>query len=80
MRLKFSLVDKWYLDLVCMDDYDEINDMTRDELVRAVAGLRKENRALTDNYNELENRYLFLQRKYKSFREAVNNLFILTDD
>ena len=63
-----------------MDDYDEINDLTRDELVRAVAGLRKENRALTDNYNELETRYLFLQRKYKSFREAVNNLFILTDD
>lgn len=63
-----------------MDDYDEINDMTRDELVRAVAGLRKENKTLTDNYNELETRYLFLQRKYKSFREAVNNLFILTDD
>lgn len=63
-----------------MDDYDEINDLTRDELVRAVVGLRQENRALTDNYNELENRYLFLQRKYKSFREAVNNLFILTDD
>ena len=63
-----------------MDDYDEINDMTRDELVRAVTGLRKENKTLTDNYNELETRYLFLQRKYKSFREAVNNLFILTDD
>ena len=63
-----------------MDYYDEINDMTRDELVRAVAGLRKENKTLTDNYNELETRYLFLQRKYKSFREAVNNLFILTDD
>ena len=63
-----------------MDDYDEINDMTRDELVRAVAGLRKENKTLTDNYNELETKYLFLQRKYKSFREAVNNLFILTDD
>ena len=63
-----------------MDDYDEINDMTRDELVREVAGLRKENRDLTDNYNELGKRYLFLQRKYKSFREAVNNLFILTDD
>ena len=63
-----------------MDDYDEINDMTRYELVIAVAGLRKENRALTDNYNELETRYLFLQRKYKSFREAVNNLFVLTDD
>ena len=63
-----------------MDDYDEINDMTRDELVRAVVGLRQENKALADNYNELETRYLFLQRKYKSFREAVNNLFILTDD
>lgn len=63
-----------------MDDYDGINDLTRDELVRAVAGLRKENRDLTDNYNELEKRYLFLQRKYKSFREAVNNLFILADD
>ena len=63
-----------------MDDYDGINDLTRDELVRAVAGLRKENKTLTDNYNELETRYLFLQRKYKSFREAVNNLFILTDD
>ena len=63
-----------------MDDYDEINDLTRDELVRAVVGLRKENKTLTDNYNELETRYLFLQRKYKSFREAVNNLFILTDD
>ena len=62
-----------------MDDYDEINDLTRDELVRAVVGLRQENKALTDNYNELETRYLFLQRKYKSFREAVNNLFILTD-
>ena len=37
-----------------MDDYDGINDLTRDELVRAVAGLRKENRDLTDNYNELE--------------------------
>ena len=63
-----------------MDDYDEINDMTRDELVRAVVGLRQENKALADNYNELETRYLFLQRKYKSLREAVNNLFILTDD
>ena len=62
-----------------MDDYDGINDLTRDELVRAVVGLRQENKALTDNYNELETRYLFLQRKYKSFREAVNNLFILTD-
>ena len=63
-----------------MDDYDGINDLTRDELVRAVASLRKENRDLTDNYNELEKRYLFLQRKYKFFREAVNNLFILADD
>lgn len=63
-----------------MDDYDGINDLTRDELVRAVVGLRQENKALADNYNELETRYLFLQRKYKSFREAVNNLFILTDD
>ena len=46
-----------------MDDYDGINDPTRDELVRAVAGLRKENRDLTDNYNELEKKIPILAKK-----------------